>query len=89
MGTAPPEDAHAALRAIVGKIDLELKQLPEATAAHTGGLRAYWAELVGHLALGDPPELRACPCCRRAGIRTATRCGFCWTKLESLPQDGK
>ncbi|HEX9052212.1 MAG TPA: hypothetical protein VF841_16910 [Anaeromyxobacter sp.] len=40
-----------------------------------------WAKLVGFLALGPAPELRACPHCGAMGMRDATLCGYCWKKL--------
>jgi hypothetical protein len=32
---------------------------------------------------GAPPivAMRACAACGKPGIATATRCGFCWTKI--------
>jgi hypothetical protein len=40
-----------------------------------------WAALVAALALGPAPELRDCPSCGKAGMRAATRCGYCWLAL--------
>lgn len=47
-------------------------------------LRNSWAELVTLLALGSPPETRLCPICGQVGMRAATRCGHCWSKLSPL-----
>lgn len=30
------------------------------------------------------PAMRRCPACGKSGIATATRCGFCWTKLIAV-----
>ena len=49
------------------------------------GLTGPWAELVAQLALGPEPEVRECPSCEAIGMREATKCGFCWTKLAPLP----
>jgi hypothetical protein len=52
-------------------------------------LRASVADLVQQLALGAEPAYRACPVCGRIGMRAATLCGHCWTKLTpSLARDG-
>lgn len=40
-----------------------------------------WKKLVDFLALGPAPELRMCPHCGATGMRAATLCGHCWTKL--------
>lgn len=50
--------------------------------ADTTALLAWWAELVEMLALGPAPELRVCPFCGAVGMKAATRCGYCWRKLE-------
>ena len=49
-----------------------------------GDLTASWAELVKVMALGPEPELRECPVCHQAGMRAATLCGYCWTKLTPI-----
>lgn len=73
------------LRPIVEDVEREIARL-RARAVTAGdddaGLRASWAALVEFLALGPAPELRACPSCGSVGMRAATRCGACWTKLE-------
>ena len=66
------------LRALVGAVDTEMAQAPEA-------LRDAWAKLVAVLALGPAPELRECPRCHGIGARAASRCGVCWTALPALP----
>lgn len=77
-----PDATRSRLRALVATIDREIALVPEQGAAKpSGGLLASWSELVGLLALGPEPEMRACPVCKRLGMREATLCGFCWTKL--------
>jgi hypothetical protein len=81
--------ARRNLRALVTTIDREITQLPVAGAGSDGnpaavGLRASWTELVAVLALGPAPETRQCPVCGGTGMRTASRCGQCWAKLEPL-----
>lgn len=62
-----------------------------ATVADAAGpsaeLRAAWADLVGQLALGPEPALRACPRCHQLGMRAATLCGHCWAALTPLAGD--
>jgi hypothetical protein len=72
------------LRPIVEALDREMSRLaarPEAVRGDNKALLASWAELVEYLALGPAPELRACPSCGAFGMRAATVCGICWTKL--------
>jgi hypothetical protein len=83
-------DAEAAvLRPLLGDIDREIAALfgpapPEGVLA-SAALRASWARLIGMLALGPAPELRACPACHRDCRRAATVCGHCWTTLPPAP----
>jgi hypothetical protein len=68
-----------AVRAAVDAVSREVALVPG--AAGDGGLRSSWGRLVDLLALGPPPEQRACPHCGSMGMRAATRCGSCWEKL--------
>jgi hypothetical protein len=85
-GLEYPDAARGALRAIVAMIDREMSRLSEPTRSESNGttneLRSSWTELVELLALGPVPEVRECPVCRHIGMRAATRCGHCWTKLS-------
>jgi hypothetical protein len=82
------DPARSRLRATVATIEHELSRLPkEATAEGDNprqGLLAAFADLVGQLALGPEPEVRQCPACGQYGMKAATLCGFCWTKLTPL-----
>jgi len=72
------------LRPIVESLDREMARLvarPEAT--DTTALLASWAELIEFLALGPPPEPRACPSCGSVVMRAARLCGTCWRKLDA------
>lgn len=75
-----PDTARSRIRAIVATIDREMSRLPRRVA--TDGLLASWADLVDELALGPEPEVRECPVCKHVGMRAATLCGHCWTKLS-------
>ena len=73
------------LRTIVAAVDLEVTRLPAGDGNHaTDELRASWTTLVKLLALGAAPETRECPNCHGTGMRAASRCAHCWSKLESL-----
>jgi len=75
--------ATTQLRAIVAVIDREFVQVPP-----TPALQAAWAKLVDVLALGPPPETRECPTCHGIGMRTASRCGHCWSALPPIVATG-
>lgn len=71
------------LRPIVEDLDREMTRVVQRSAGgeDTAALLASWAALVEYLALGPPPDLRACPHCGAVGMRAATRCGRCWRTL--------
>jgi hypothetical protein len=77
--------ARARLRATVATIEREISRLPrQATGDSKGppsGLLTSFTDLVEQLALGPEPEVRRCPVCDQIGMRAATLCGYCWTKL--------
>ncbi len=80
-----PDPVRSRLRATVAKMEREMAPLKAADA--TGGKRPYddliasFDDLVQQLALGPEPEVRECPSCGAIGMRVATVCGACWTKL--------
>lgn len=85
-----PDAARSRMRATVAVIERELARLRKDGTDGDGkstldGLTAPWADLVAQLALGPEPEVRNCPSCKAIGIREATTCGFCWTKLGPPP----
>lgn len=78
--------ARTRLRATVATIEHEISRLPRQAAGEDGksspsGLVASFTDLVEQLALGPEPEVRSCPVCQHIGMRMATLCGYCWTKL--------
>jgi hypothetical protein len=84
---------HTSLRTIVTTIDALLTQMSNPPAGTTPApslaeLQVEWARLVGALALGPEPEVRACPVCGKMVLRAATRCGFCWQTLAPVPHNG-
>jgi hypothetical protein len=74
-----PDPARSRLRAAVAKMELELA--PLRTTGEHATLFASFDDLVQQLALGPEPEVRDCPKCGGVGMRRATVCGTCWTKL--------
>lgn len=79
---AGPDAARSRMRTTVAIIDREIARLTkEGTATDASGLAGPWGDLVAQLALGPEPEVRECPSCKAIGVREATKCGFCWTKL--------
>ena len=86
QGFSPPDAARSRLRAIVATVDGEISRLTlpvttEDSKSQPNGLRVSWDQLVEQLALGPEPEVRECPVCHRIGMRAATICGYCWTRL--------
>ena len=84
--------ARARLRTTIATIERELSRLPGQATGEDGktppsGLLASFTDLVAQLALGPEPEVRRCPVCQHIGMRLATRCGYCWTKLT--PSTGR
>jgi hypothetical protein len=81
-----PDPVRSRLRAAVAGVDSALSHLPAAAkeADAPGGLEEAWRELVELLALGPEPAYRDCPVCGATGMRDATVCGYCWTKLAPL-----
>lgn len=77
------------MRLLVARIDGEVARLaiPPGGDTHPGAdLATSWRALVELLALGPEPATRACPMCGAIGMRAATLCGNCWSKL-SPPND--
>ena len=83
-----PDAARSKLRDLVAAVDHEVSLLPRPESAaedeRSNGLRAAWKALVDLMALGPEPEYRTCPTCGNMGMRTATVCGYCWSKLPPL-----
>jgi hypothetical protein len=80
-----PDANRSRLRAILATIEKEIGRLPttdaEDSTSPRHGLLAAVASLSSQLALGPEPEVRSCPTCHKIGMRAASVCGFCWTKL--------
>lgn len=83
-----PDAARSRLRAAISTIEKEVARLPAPEGEDSGsarhGLLAGVASLSTLLALGPEPEVRTCPTCKKIGMRAASMCGHCWTKLTPL-----
>jgi hypothetical protein len=89
----PPDAARSRLRALVAAVDSEIVRLTLPITMADGNaapndLRASWDDLVEQLALGPEPEVRECPVCHHLGMRAATVCGYCWTRLTPPAANG-
>jgi hypothetical protein len=81
--TSPLEGTRSELRRLVSDVDEELEELRRTGAAGpTDNLASAFKALVDMLALGPEPETRRCPHCGAIGMRAATLCANCWSKLE-------
>lgn len=73
------------LRAFVEGVEHDVALVSRSASAQgsesVARLVRSWGKLVDFLALGPAPELRPCPHCGAIGMRAATLCGRCWTKL--------
>jgi hypothetical protein len=88
--TSPLEGSRSEMRVLVARVEAEVSRI--ATPLGNGNdpgtdLATAWHALVDLLALGPEPETRACPMCGAIGMRAATLCGSCWSKLTP-PDDG-
>ena len=71
-------DPRGVMKALV---DAETDEVLGVTMLAHDALLASFDDLVSQLALGPEPELRECPKCGGVGMRRATVCSGCWTKL--------
>jgi hypothetical protein len=78
------DPARSRLRALVARVDAEVDRLATPQRADSPererdvtALTQNWRDLVGALALGEEPTLRACPHCQRRVPLAATRCRYC------------
>lgn len=74
-----PDPRMSRLRAILTALGKEVEHVPDGPTARP--LTEAYRALVSELALGPEPEVRGCPSCGTIGMRAATICGNCWTKL--------
>ena len=75
----------ANLQVAVDKVEHAIEGVSSGFPESRSALHIAWGHLV-HL-LGPEParETRNCPRCGNAGMRDATRCGYCWLKLVPMP----
>ena len=89
-----PDSKRSRLRATIAAIERELARLPRRRHERRAARRRRTAcgrrspILCGQLALGPEPAYQQCPLCDRVGMRVATVCGHCWTKLTPTAAPG-
>ena len=93
-GRSVPDAARSRLRASVSTIARQISRIPAQVTGEDGenplhALLASWSDLVEQLALGPEPEVRECPVCQHIGMRAATLCGHCWTRLTPPPHEDR
>jgi hypothetical protein len=76
------DPARSRLRVLVARVGanlvrIEAGPLDQAFSSEIRILAQNWQDLVTALALGEEPQLRNCPHCRRGVLREATRCRYC------------
>jgi hypothetical protein len=75
------------LRTLVTAVGKQIALAPGATVTDSLSPRTEldktWSRLVEMLDLGNEPEMRTCPVCKHHYRPGATRCGHCWTSLNT------
>jgi hypothetical protein len=81
-----PDPATSRLRLIVTMLGKRIARTSTQglDEIHARKLQAAFDVLSKHLALGPEPLVRACPQCGTIGMRAATICGQCWSRLDAL-----
>lgn len=81
-----PDPMRARLRTSMATLDRQIRRAQDdgLDAALVVRLRESFEDVSSQLALGPEPETRACPTCGCIGMRSATVCGNCWTRLGAL-----
>ena len=84
-----PDPAQTRLRTSMWALDRRIRHASDAglDVENARLLRESFQDLADQLALGAEPATRQCPNCRCIGMRAATICGNCWTKLPVLEHD--
>jgi hypothetical protein len=75
---------HANLQVAVDKVELAIDGVSSGFPESRSALHIAWGQLVHILAPEPERATRKCPRCGNAGMREATRCGYCWLKLVPL-----
>lgn len=76
------DDARSRLRRLLGLMQDQLKASTDSVGR--AGLQRSFDAVVTELDLGAEPHLRACAVCGALGMRDATLCSVCWSKLAPL-----
>lgn len=76
------DDARARLRRLLALLQDQVKASSDAVGRP--GLQRSFDAVVTELDLGPEPRLRACTVCGAVGMRDATLCSVCWSKLAPM-----
>jgi len=75
----------ANLQAAMTKVDNAIYGVATGSPELRSDLHVAWGQLVRLLAPEPERATRDCPRCGKRGMREATRCGYCWMKLVTMP----
>jgi len=75
----------ANLQPAIDKVELAIEGISSGFPESRSALHIAWGQLVHLLAPEPARATRECPRCGEAGMRDATRCGYCWLKLVPMP----
>jgi len=75
----------ANLQTAVDKVEQAIEGVSSGQPESRSALHIAWGQLVHLLAPEPARATRECPRCGEAGMRDATRCGYCWLKLVPMP----
>jgi len=72
------------LQAAVDKVEQAIEGVSSGFPESRSALHIAWGQLVHLLAPEPARATRDCPHCGGAGMRDATRCGYCWLRLVPM-----
>ncbi|MDP3232260.1 MAG: hypothetical protein Q8S33_16910 [Myxococcales bacterium] len=76
------DDARSRLRKLLALMQEQLAASTDSVGRP--GLQRSFEAVVTELDLGPEPKLRSCTFCGAVGMRDATLCSVCWSKLAPL-----
>ena len=76
------------LQGAMEQVDREIIGLGRGADGQVSSLARAWSRLVTILAVEPRRATRACPRCGELGMRDATVCGYCWSKLVPPAESG-
>jgi hypothetical protein len=76
------------LQGAMEEVDREIVNVARSADGQASALGRAWSRLVTILAVEPRRATRACPRCGELGMRDATVCGYCWSKLVPEVESG-